>query len=56
MYAPGLEVPKYQAKTQNRFAGLQVTDDYDVDEVNEVHTCDKQRWTRPSSMTFNVAS
>ena len=56
MYPPGLEVPKIHTKTQNRFAGLQVTDDYDIDEVNEVHTCEKQKWTRPSSMTFNVAS
>ena len=56
VYPPGLEVPKSQTKTQNRFTGLQVTNDYDVDEVNEVHTCNKQQWTRPSSMTFNVAS
>ena len=56
VYPPGLEVPKIHTKTQNRFAGLQVTDDYDIDEVNEVHTCEKQKWTRPSSMTFNVAS
>ena len=56
MYPPGLEVQKPQMKTHNRFEGLQVTDDYDVDEINEVHACDKHKWTRPSSMTFNVAS
>ena len=56
VYPPGLEVQKPQMKTHNRFEGLQVTDDYDVDEVNEVHTFDGKKWTRPSSMTFNVAS
>ena len=56
MYPPGLEMRRPQTKTHNRFEELQVTDDYDVDEVNEVHTCNKQQWTRPSSMTFNVAS
>ena len=56
VYPPGLEVQKPQTKTHNRFEGLQVTDDYDVDEINEVHACDKRKWTRPSSMTFNVAS
>ena len=56
VYPPGLEAQKPQTKTYNRFAGLQVTDDYDVDEVNEVHPYDGKKWTRPSSMTFNVAS
>ena len=56
MYPPGLEVQKPRTKTHNRFEGLEVTDDYDVDQVNEVHTCDGKKWTRPSSMTFNVAS
>ena len=53
-YPPGLKV----TKTQNRFAALQHhEDDEDVNEVNEVHThtCTKQKWTRPSSMTFNLA-
>ena len=54
-YPPGLKV----TKTQNRFAALQHHDeDEDVNEVNEVHhthTCAKQKWTRPSSMTFNLA-
>ena len=54
VYPPGLEKPC--TKIHNRFEGLQVTDDYDVDEINEVHACDKHKWTRPSSMTFNVAS
>ena len=56
VYPPGLEVQKPRTKTHNRFEGLEVTDDYDVDQVNEVHTCDGKKWTRPSSMTFNVAS
>ena len=56
MYPPGLEMRRPQTKTHNRFEELQVTDDYDVDEINEVRACDKQKWTRPSSMTFNVAS
>ena len=51
-HPPGLKV----TKTQNRFMALQThEDDEDVNEVNEVHTCTKQKWTRPSSMTFNLA-
>ena len=51
-YPPGLK----PIKTQNRFTALQhYEEDDDVNEVNEVHTCTKQKWTRPSSMTFNLA-
>ena len=56
VYPPGLEVQKPRTKIHNRFQGLTVTDDYDVEEVNEVHPFDGKKWTRPSSMTFNVAS
>ena len=57
-YPPGLKVEeRFQTKTQNRFAGLQQhhTDDCDINEANEVHDCSKAKWTRPSSMTFNLA-
>ena len=42
-------------ETSNRFAALH-EDDHDIGEVNEVRTCTKEKWTRPSAMTFNLAS
>ena len=44
----------------NRFAELQQPevverDDCGINEVSEVHACGKSKWTRPSSMTFNLA-
>ena len=54
MYPPGLKA----MKTHNRFTALQRhEDDDDIDEVNEVHTHTStgEKWTRPSSMTFNLA-